>query len=110
MLHAPWSEFKKGFLNGVTDVTDVTDDNPVAKYSRVHEFVNGLVSMVCQSFPDFLALISTDSELISNKDKQYYQACANVTLDRQVGSQYFISAANAFVLKRCSYRIHKIYW
>ena len=48
-----------------------------------------------QSFPDFLALMSTDSELISNKDKQYYQACANVTLDRQVGSRYFVSAANA---------------
>ena len=45
------------------------------------------------SLPDFLQL-----QRATTKDKElqsYYQACQNVTLRRQVGSRYFVSAANA---------------
>ena len=45
------------------------------------------------SLPDFLQL-----QISTTKDKElqsYYQACLNVTLHRQVGSRYFVSAASA---------------
>ena len=45
-------------------------------------------------FPDFLTIMSTDSTL-SEKSQVYYRSCAGVTLDRQIGSRYFVSAANA---------------
>jgi hypothetical protein len=66
----------------------------------VHEFCKlfaktGVPEYACGvlHLPDFLQLqISTtqDQELQS-----YYQACLNVTIHRQVGSRYFVSAANA---------------
>ena len=44
------------------------------------------------TFPDFLALKSSDS---GDEASAYYQSCVNVTLERQVGNRYFVSAANA---------------
>lgn len=45
-------------------------------------------------FPDFLALMSDDSS-ISEESHEYYHSCASVILDRLIGSQYFVTAANA---------------
>ena len=45
------------------------------------------------TFADFLALMSQDAE--SAELRSYYQSCASITLERQVGSRYFVSAANA---------------
>ena len=42
------------------------------------------------AFPNFLALMA--SQLDSTT---YYQRCAEIKLDRQVGSRYFVTAANA---------------
>ena len=53
----------------------------------VPEYTHG-----AQSFPDFLTLISTD---VDKKRREFFQTCASITLDRQVGSRYFVSAANA---------------
>ena len=100
---------RKAFQSGI----DEDDDGPSKrKYHRVdvmvHEFCkllgkHGVPEYACgvQSFPDFLALMSTDSNA-RKESSAYYGACANVTLDRQVGSRYFVSAANAskkFLLK-----------
>ena len=41
------------------------------------------------AFPDYLALMADSSEAT------YYQQCAKIKLDRQVGSRYFVTAANA---------------
>ena len=65
----------------------------------VHEFCKlfgktGVPEYTCGvlSFPDFLELqISTTTD----EERAYYQACLKVTLHRQVGSRYFVSAANA---------------
>lgn len=46
------------------------------------------------SFPDFLALMCTDANA-NEQSHLYYQCCATVTLERQVGSRYFVTAANA---------------
>ena len=43
------------------------------------------------SFPDFLELQITTTD----EERAYYQACLKVTLHRQVGSRYFVSAVNA---------------
>lgn len=44
------------------------------------------------SFPDFLELKICTAE---DEERAYYQACLKVNLHRQVGSRYFVSAANA---------------
>ena len=38
--------------------------------------------------------MSTDSSL-SEKSRQYYKCCINIKLERQIGSRYFVTAANA---------------
>ena len=53
----------------------------------VPEYASGIVS-----FPDFLELKTSTS---NNDDRAYYQSCAKVRLHRQVGSRYFVTAANA---------------
>ena len=45
-------------------------------------------------FPDFLDIMRSDSTL-SGDDLAYYSACRNITLERQVGSRYFVTASNA---------------
>ena len=42
---------------------------------------------------DFLTLKATNIE--SSGMKQYFEKCASISLDRQVGSRYFVTAANA---------------
>ena len=44
------------------------------------------------AFPDFLALMASQS---SSSKASYYQQCAEVKMERQVGSRYFVTAANA---------------
>lgn len=51
----------------------------------VPEYCHGAIA-----FPDFLALMASRSSLSS-----YYQQCAKVKLERQVGSRYFVTAVNA---------------
>ncbi len=93
---------RKAFLGGMISYPSTSAEreyHPVD--TLVHEFVKlfgkhgtpeyGLGSI---SFPDFLALMCTDAT--ANEQSQlYYQCCATVTLERQVGSRYFVTAANA---------------
>ena len=46
------------------------------------------------SFNDFLLIKATDSDLDENV-KKYYHDCSIIRLERQVGSRYFVIAANA---------------
>ena len=86
---------RKAFLSGM-----VPDNEDEGTCDRKYHRVDTLVHEVCKllgkkgvpeytlgvvSFPDFLALRSTDT---------YYQCCSKITLHRQVGSRYFVSAAN----------------
>jgi len=90
---------RKAFLSGTMESDD--DESNEQKYHRVdtlvHEFcklfgrtgvpeyASGVVS-----FPDFVELkISSDDE-----NNGYYKSCSEVSLHRQVGSRYFVSAAN----------------
>lgn len=93
---------RKAFLAGIDD-----GDDPCAtsrKYNcvdtLVHEFcklfgAHGTPEYACgaQSFPDFLELMSQSGNATHNGE--YFRSCANVTLHRQVGSRYFVSASNA---------------
>ena len=45
-------------------------------------------------FPDFLKLMCSDNSL-NAADASYYQSCLSLSLDRQIGSRYFVTAANA---------------
>ena len=44
------------------------------------------------AFPDFLALKSDSSQ---SNEARYYQKCKQIKMDRQVGSRYFVTAANS---------------
>ena len=55
--------------------------------SGAPEYCSGVVS-----FPDFLSIKIKST---SGKEQVYYQNCLKVRLHRQVGSRYFVSAANA---------------
>ena len=92
---------RKAFLNGVAQ-----DSAPGASCDRERHPVDVLVHEFCKlfgrsgcpecgcgavKFPDFLAIMSSDSKQSST----YYNLCASVTLDRQVGNRYFVTAANA---------------
>ena len=46
------------------------------------------------NFPDFLDIMMTDSSLIEDV-LAYYSSCTHISLERQVGSRYFVTASNA---------------
>ena len=56
------------------------------------------------SFPDFLELKVSETK---DEEQAYYQACLKVNLHRQIGSRYFVTAANAckvlFLKDACSH-------
>ena len=93
---------RKAFLGGIVSDPCTSAErvhHPVDTF--VHEFAKlfgnrgtpeyGLGSI---SFPDFLALMCTETTE-NEQSKLYYQCCATVTLECQVGSRYFVTAANA---------------
>ena len=55
----------------------------------VPEYGHGAIA-----FPDFLELMSSES-LCNSSEANYYQQCEKIKLDRQVGSRYFVTAANS---------------
>lgn len=93
---------RKAFLSGTME-SDGESEESNRNYHRVdtqvHEFCKlfgrtGVPEYTTGvlSFPDFLEL---KASTCSDEDHTYYQACAKVRLHRQVGSRYFVSAANA---------------
>ena len=90
---------RKAFLNGVNGEEEC---NEVRKQHSVDVLVHEFCKLFGQhgvpeytlgaQFFDFLNLRATMST--APEDIVYYQACLKVTLYRQVGSRYFVSAAN----------------
>jgi hypothetical protein len=103
------SNLRKAFLEGMKRTC--IQDEAVADLSaqqREHDHTDTFIYEFCKvfgkhgvpeygcgnlTFPDFLALKL--SEGCSTEDQQYYKLCTQVLLERQVGSRYFVSAANA---------------
>jgi len=92
---------RKAFLRGTSDV-DKEQSNE-RKYHQVdclvHEFCKLLRSKGVpeytagvHGFPDFLKISLSSCE---ESSKAYFQNCLEVNLHRQVGSRYFVTAANA---------------
>lgn len=95
---------RKAFLDGVRSLTCADSTDTVQQReshqtdTMVHEFCKllgkhgvpeyGLGSL---AFPDFLEEASTSG----SEKASYYQLCAKVRLERQVGSRYFVTACNA---------------
>ena len=78
---------ESGSDNASSDVLVHEFCKVLSKTSRKHgipKYGHGAIA-----FPDFLALMADSSEAT------YYQQCAKIKLDRQVGSRYFVTAANA---------------
>ena len=99
------TNLRKAFLDGIRGAHNQPSENGQRDYHTVdvlvHEFCklfgkHGVPEYGCGmlTFPDFLALKLEDSSLNSNS-QTYYSSCASTTLERQVGSRYFVSAANA---------------
>lgn len=90
---------RKAFLNGLVNF----DDDNERRYHRVdtlvHEFCKLFgksgVPEYCSgvvSFPEFLEVKVSST---AGEQQTYYRNCSKVRLHRQVGSRYFVSAANA---------------
>ena len=98
---------RKAFLKGAKTLTK-SDSCDTESTSReqcqvdilVHEFCklfgeHGVPEYGCGtlSFPDFLELKIREST--SHEKVSYYQQCVKMSLERQVGSRYFVPACNA---------------
>ena len=93
---------RKSFLSGTISESPSSTER---EYHPVDTFVHEFCKLFGRhgtpeygvgtvNFPDFLALMSTDA--ISNEETcKYYKQCVTITLERQVGSRYFVTAANA---------------
>ena len=99
------TNLRKAFLDGIRSLHDQNCESGQKDYHTVdvavHEFCkvfgkHGVpeYGSGTLTFPDFLALQLENSDMNSNL-RSYYTSCANTTLERQVGSRYFVSAANA---------------
>lgn len=93
---------RKAFLNGTMECDDFEVEEPERKYHRVdtlvHEFCKlfgrtGVPEYTSEvlSFPDFLELKISSC---GNEHCAYIKTCSKIHLHRQVGSRYFVSAAN----------------
>ena len=89
---------RKAFLNGTVEMTTNKDDRYHRVDSFVHEFCKlfgkiGVPEYGCGiSFPDFLEIQAANT---TDAEQEYYLTCLQLKLHRQVGSRYFVSAANA---------------
>lgn len=98
------SNLRKAFWDGVKDQLKSEEASTCEgrDYSSVDTFIYefckllgtcGVPEYGCgRSFKDFLQLKLTEC---SPEDSCYYQTCAQISLERQVGNRYFVSAANA---------------
>ena len=96
---------RKAFLDGMKtfDSSDENTDQQREQYRTdilVHEFCklfgkSGVPEYGCgaSAFIDFLNLML--DKCTSSEEASYYSRCLEVSLDRQVGSRYFVTASNA---------------
>ncbi len=105
------SNLRKAFLDGTKAITAKNSEASVELSAQhmhrehdrtdtfIHEFcklfgMNGVPEYGCGiRFADFLALKL--GEVCPPEVSKYYHSCIGVQLERQVGSRYFVSAANA---------------
>ena len=89
---------RKAFFDGIK----VAESNPVCDV-LVHEFCKLLgkhggkhgapeYAHGAVAFPDYLTLMSSTC---STEQLSYYEHCLEIRMERQVGSRYFVTAANA---------------
>ena len=92
------ANLRKAFLNGLVDI----DDDSERRYHRVDTLVHEFCKLFGKSgvpeyclgvvsFPEFLEVKISST---AGEQQIYYQNCSKVRLHRQVGSRYFVSAAN----------------
>ncbi len=96
------SNLRKAFFKGIKEHFKIEETNACREYNPadvlIHEFcklfgLNGVPEYGCgRSFGDFLQLKISEC---SPEESCYYQSCRQLSLERQVGSRYFVSAANA---------------
>ena len=93
--------FVKGML-GAEDNDETSDPSAGRRYEPIDEFVHEFTKQFgahgvpeygagVVEFPDFLELQAT----CTSENSSYYQECRNIRLERQIGSRYFVTAANA---------------
>ena len=90
---------RKAFLNGLVDIDDDSERRYHKVDTLVHEFCKLFgksgVPEYCSgviSFPEFLEVKISST---AGEQQIYCRNCSKVRLHRQVGSRYFVSAANA---------------
>ncbi len=99
---------RKAFLSATKEVS-ATNHESCNGNGREYHPANVLVHECCKligkhgtpeygsgvlELPDFLDIMIADTTL-NEDDLSYYSACRSITIERQVGSRYFVTASNA---------------
>ena len=96
------SNLRKAFLEGTKALLS-DDEGAVESSARLHDSTDTFIHEFCKLFgthgvPEYGCGVSL-KDYLDLKMKQdpceYYRMCEGVRLERQVGSRYFVSAANA---------------
>lgn len=100
------TNLRKAFLSATKEVSATDQDTCSARdYHPADVLVHECYKLIGRhgtpeygsgvlEFPDFLDAMIADPTL-NESDLMYYRACRDITLDRQVGSRYFVTASNA---------------
>ena len=93
---------RRAFLSGIRNL-----NSPESDVQQEYHHIDTLVHELCKlfskcgvpeygcgalDFPDYLNL---ELEQACSPEKTYYRFCKKISLDRQVGSRYFVTASNA---------------
>ena len=110
---------RKAFLDGIRLLIETDECNTQQRdYHPVDAFVYEFCKLFGKvgvpeygvgvlAFPDFLEQSSDPAKI------PYYQTCAKIKLDRQIGSRYFVTASNAgkiLVLRQAALDFFVVHW
>ena len=87
---------RKVFLNGMLEESAFSSND---RYHPLDTFVHEFCKVFgCHGVPEYSCGVAFKDFLsvrVDESDESYYSDCATITMERQVGSRYFVTAVNA---------------
>ena len=98
------ANLRKSFISGIHKLSESDKDSTEREHNQTDHFIHEFTKLFGQhGVPEYCVgvlqlrdYIQLQLEQANDPEKiSYYQECKSVTFERQVGSRYFVSAANA---------------